>query len=106
MDIETSAIISQRAIVVNPAVKQSTADHTRTQKSTDTESKNNAPIAIRRDVDERIYAQAERFAQEQNTFYDQPNRHSRDALHAYQQIQSKQNEKEHIRQMLGVDTFA
>ena len=77
MDIETSAIISQRAMIVNPAVKQTTADQARTQKSTDTDTKNNAPIAIRRDVDERIYAQAERFAQEQNTFYDQPNRHSR-----------------------------
>ena len=106
MDIETSAIISQRAMIVNPAVKQTTADQARTQKSTDADTKNNAPIAIRRDVDERIYAQAERFAQEQNTFYDQPNRHSRDALHAYQQIQSKQNEKDRIRQMLGVDTFA
>jgi hypothetical protein len=106
MDIETSAVISQRAMIVNPTAKQHAAEHTRTQKSTDTESKNNAPSAIRRDVDERIYAQAERFAQEQNTFYDQPNRHSRDALHAYQQMQSKQNEKDHIRQMLGVDTFA
>lgn len=106
MDIETSAIISQRALVVNPAVKQATADQARTQKSTDAEEKNSAPISIRRDVDERIYAQAERFAQEHNTFYDQPNRHSRDALHAYQQIQSKQNEKDQIRSMLGVDTFA
>ena len=106
MDIETSAIISQRAMIVNPAVKHTTADQARTQKSTDTDTKNNAPIAIRRDVDERIYAQAERFTQEQNTFYDQPNRHSRDALHAYQQIQSRQNEKDQIRQMLGVDKFA
>lgn len=105
MDIETSAVIAQRAVIVNPAVKQPTVDQVRTQKSSEPETKNNAPIAIRRDVDEHIYAQAERFSQEQNTFYDQPNRHSRDALHAYQQIQSKQNEKEQIRQMLGVDTF-
>ncbi len=105
MDIESSALLAQRAVVVNPAAKQLAGDvPQRVSKSAQDTRKDDSNIIVKRQVDANVYAKAERFSQAKKAFYDQPNPQSQQALNVYQQLQSA-HEKDHIRSVLGVDTF-
>lgn len=109
MDIEASALLAQRALVTNPAVKQLQQDgQARPQQKIDNSEKSETIIVgkvLDKVSSEKAYAKAERFSQDQQTFYDQPDGQVREALHAYQSLQTEQK-REEVRALMGVDIYA
>lgn len=105
MEIESSLIAAQNALAINPAVRepQKEAD-TRQQKAERQNTEFPRTQVVVRQGSSQAYREAEKFREQQQSFYDQPNSRSSAAINAYESLAREQQRSE-IQQSLGVDTY-
>lgn len=108
MEIESSLVASQNAIVVSPSVKEPQRESDVRQQQ---EQKQNAELpkyqAVVRSGDTQVFEQAEKFRQKQGfdeQYRDQPGAKAQQAISAYQSLY-KEARREEIQQLMGVDTY-
>lgn len=106
MEIESSIIAAQNSLVINPPLRepQREVDARQQQEQRQTTELPQTQVVNNRGG-AQAFEQAERFRQQQQTFYDQPNSRTREALNAYQSLATEQRRSE-IQQLVGVDTYA
>lgn len=106
MEIESSIVASQNSLAINPLVREPQREADTRQQQ---EQRQNTELPQTQVVNNRgsaqAFEQAERFRQQQQTFYDQPNNRARQALNAYQSLTTEQRRSE-LQQLVGVDTYA
>ena len=109
MEIESSVVASQNAIVNNPTVRepQREADLRQQQEQRqETELPKNQTVV--RSGDNQVFEQAEKFRQKQSSsgesFRESRDNRSQAAISAYQSL-AKETKREEIRQLMGVDTY-
>ena len=107
LEIESSIVASQNAIAVNPAVRepQRESETRQQQQQRQTTELPQTQAVTNQQAGAQAFEQAERFRQQQQTFYDQPNAQTREALYAYQSL-ATQTQREQIQQVVGVDVYA
>jgi hypothetical protein len=106
MELESSLVASQNALVVNPPQRdpqQESLARQQEQQRRTTELPR-TQVVVRQNA--AAFEQAEQFQRDQTINYDQPtNRRARTAINAYNSLEREQR-REEIRSLLGVDTFA
>lgn len=108
MEIESSVVASQNAIISNPAVRepQREADLRQQQEQRqETELPKNQTVV--RSGDNQVFEQAEKFRQKQSSsdqFREPRDNRSQVAVSAYQSL-AKEAKREEIQQLMGVDTY-
>jgi hypothetical protein len=105
LEIESSIIAAQNALAINPAVRepQKEAD-TRQQQIQRQDTEYPRTQVVVRQGNPQAFSQAEKFREQQQSFYDQPDKRSSQAISAYQSLAREQLRSE-IQQKLGVDTY-
>ncbi len=106
MDLETSLVAAQNALVVNPTLRdpQQQAEAREQQLQRRNTELPASQVVVRQNNPE-AFAQAERFRQQQQTFSENSNGRSRGAIDAYQSL-AREQERSNIQQLFGVDTYA
>ncbi|WP_156896272.1 hypothetical protein [Aestuariibacter salexigens] len=106
MEIESSLVASQNALVTNPVNRQPEreAEARQQQQQRETTELPRTQV-VSRQASAEAFEQAERFRQRQQTSYDQPGRQGQQAVNAYQSLAIEQ-QREQVRTMLGVDVYA
>lgn len=106
MELESGLVASQNALVVNPPQRdpqQETLARQQEQQRQDTQLPR-TQVVVRQSAE--AFAQAEQFQRQQNVTYDQQlSRRGRNAINEYNSLEREQR-REEIRSILGVDTFA
>jgi len=108
VEIESSVVASQNAIVSNPTVRepQREADLRQQQEQRqETELPKNQTVV--RSGDNQVFEQAEKFRQKQSSseqFREPRDNRSQAAISAYQSL-AKEAKREEIQQLMGVDTY-
>ena len=105
MELESSLIAAQNALIVNPSLRdpQQQADAREQQLQKRNTELPLSQVVVRQNKPE-AFAQAERFRQQQQTFNDNPNNRSRTAINTYQSL-AKEQQRQDLQRLLGVDTY-
>lgn len=105
MELESSLIAAQNALVVNPSLRdpQQRAEAREQQIQRRNTELPSSQVVVRQNNPE-AFAQAERFRQQQQTFNDNANNRSRNAINSYQAL-AKEQQREDLQRFLGVDTY-
>ena len=106
MEVESSLVAAQNALTVTPTARepQKQAESREQQLQRQNTELPRAQVVLRQN-DAQAFEQADRFRQQQQTFYESPNPRARDAISAYQSLDSE-SRREQVQQLLGVDTYA
>lgn len=104
MELESSIVASQNAVVVNPTVRepQKEADVRQQQQQRQVTEFPRTQVVTRQGGAE-AFEQAERF-RERQSFQEQPSSRSRQAIDAYQSL-LREDKRSEIQQLMGVDTY-
>lgn len=104
MELESSIVASQNAVVVNPTVRepQKEADVRQQQQQRQVTEFPRTQVVTRQGGAE-AFEQAERF-RERQSFQEQPSGRSRQAIDAYQSL-LREDKRSEIQQLMGVDTY-
>lgn len=105
MELESSLVAAQNALVVNPSLRdpQQQAEAREQQIQRRNTELPLSQIVVRQNNPE-AFAQAERFRQQQQTFSDNSSNRSRNAINTYQSLSTEQ-QREDLQRLLGVDTY-
>ncbi|WP_100642841.1 hypothetical protein [Alteromonas facilis] len=105
MDIESSIVAAQNALVVNPSARQTerAADAREQQQRAQTQLPPQQTVV--RQASTEAYEQAEQFRKRNRSGYDAPSAQAQAALDTYQSLQ-RESRREEIRGMLGIDLYA
>lgn len=106
MEIESSLVAAQNALTVNPAPREPQREAEARQEQTQRQSTElpRTQVVVRQGSSE-AFEQADRFRQNRETGFDQPSGRARNAIAAYQSLETEQRRSE-IQELFGVDTFA
>lgn len=105
MELETSIVASQNAVVVNPSVREPNRDaESRQQKQQTQVTEFPRTQVVTRQGGAEAFEKAERFRQQNSGFQEQQGSKGRQAIEAYQS-QLKDSRREEIHQLMGVDTY-
>lgn len=106
MDIESSIVASQNALIINPSQRQAEREaQTRAQQAPRQVTELPITQTVSRQRSAEAYEQAERFNQQRRPGYDTPTAQSKAALDAYQSL-ARESQRDEIRGLLGVDIYA
>lgn len=105
MELESSLVAAQNALVINPSLREPQQQaEAREQQIQRRNTELPAPQVVVRQNNPEAFAQADRFRQQQQTFSDNPNNRSRNAINTYQSLATEQ-QREGLQRLLGVDTY-
>lgn len=107
MEIESSIVASQNALIVNPALRQPEREaEARAQQQQRQQTELPASQTVIRQASAEAFEQAERFQRGRRaSSYDSPNSQNQAALDAYQSL-ARDGKREEIRGLLGIDIYA
>ena len=106
MEIESSIVASQNALVVNPALRQpERAAENRAQQLQRQQTELPASQTVVRQASAEAYEQADKFQRGKRSSYDSPNSQNQAALDAYQSL-ARNSKRDEIRGLLGIDIYA
>ena len=106
MEIESSIVASQNALITNPALRQPEREaDARSQQQQRVQTELPASQTVVRQASSEAFEQAERFRQGRRSGYDSPNPQNQAALNAYQSL-ARDGQREEIRGLLGIDIYA
>ncbi|MDM7860286.1 hypothetical protein QTP81_06735 [Alteromonas sp. ASW11-36] len=106
MEIESSIVASQNALIINPAQRQPEREaEARAQQQQRQQTELPVTQTVSRQANAEAFEQAERFRQQRRSNYDAPNPQTQAALNTYQSLQTEQR-REEIRGLLGIDIYA
>lgn len=107
MEIESSIVASQNALVVNPALRQPEREaEARAQQQQRQQTELPISQTVARQASAEAFEQAEKFQRgRRSASYDSPNQQSQAALDAYQSL-ARDNQRDEIRGLLGIDVYA
>ena len=105
MELESSLVAAQNALVINPSLRnpQQQADAREQQLQRRNTELPISQVVVRQNKPE-AFAQAERFQQQQQTFSDNSNNRTRSAINSYQSL-AKEQQRQDLQRLLGVDTY-
>ncbi|MDF2179836.1 hypothetical protein P2G88_16410 [Aliiglaciecola sp. CAU 1673] len=104
MDIDASIIASQQGLISNPVVKGPQREAPSRQQQDDSTTQLPPRQVVVRQGTEESRVQADKYQQEQQRFYEEPNGKNRAALDAYQSL-AKEQLRDEIHQSMGIDTY-
>lgn len=105
MELESSIVASQNAVVVNPTVREPQKEaEARQQKQQTQVTEFPRSQVVTRQGGAEAFEKAERFRQQNSGFQEQSNAKNRQAIEAYQS-QQKDGRRDEIHQLMGVDTY-
>ena len=105
MELESSLVAAQNALAVNPTHRdpQQQAEAREQQIQRRNTELPLSQVVVRQNNPE-AFAQAERFREQQQTFNENSNNRSRNAINSYQSL-DKEQQRQDLQQLLGVDTY-
>lgn len=106
MEIESSLVAAQNGLAITPNQRepQREAENRQQEAQRQTTELPRTQVVVRQ-ANPEAFEQAERFRQQQQANYEQPNPRARNAINAYQSLANQQQRSE-VQQLLGIDTYA
>ena len=106
MEIESSIVASQNALIINPSPRQPEREaEARAQQQQRQQTELPVSQTVVRQRSAEAFEQAERFNQQKRPGYETPNPQNEAALEAYQSL-ARETQREEIRGLLGIDLYA
>jgi len=107
VELESSLIASQNALAITPNAREPQQEAQARRQEEQRRSATEFPReqVVVRQGNAEAFNQAERFQNQRQSNYDQPNSRARNAINAYQSLATEQQRSE-LNQLLGVDTYA
>lgn len=104
MEIESSILAQQQGLVVNPAVRGPAREDVARKSQDDSPTEYPRSQVVVRQGNEDSRVQADKYRDQHQQFYDQPNSRGQQAIEAYQSLARNQL-KDEIQQSMGIDTY-
>ncbi|WP_100656797.1 hypothetical protein [Alteromonas flava] len=106
MDIESSIVAAQNALVVNTPARQPEREaESRAQQQQRTQTELPAQQTVIRQASAEAYQRADQYRKDTRAGYDNPPLPVQSALDAYQSLE-RESRREEVRGLLGIDLYA